>query len=152
MKNCIRLKLSTFIFISILFSSCNIKHGIDASKDFYNVHKVDLSIISDEFGKFKNINSITLNDLRDSSNKMVNIDNLSSSEISFVNKVRDFLRSTSASSVKKSHNDKLILFHLGIMDGIAYKVSEDSYIDLHMAFAKTVVIENSWFYFLEKTI
>lgn len=146
------LKLVFFLFVSIVLNSCNIKYGAEDSTEFYYSNKSDLTNLAIEFTKCKDINLISLSVVKDSSFKEILIDNLAMDEQEFVLKVRDFLKSKDVLSMEKSHNNKLILFHLGRMDGIAYKVSKDSYINLNKAFAKNIEIEDLWFYFLEKAL
>jgi hypothetical protein len=152
MQNKTFLKLVIFIFANIIFTSCNIKYGLEDSKEFYYIHKADLVNLSQEFQKFSNLISISSSDIVDSNYKKIAIERLNSDEVKFINEVRLFLKKENVLNIEKSHNNKLILFYLGTMDGIAYKVNKDSYIDLSMAFANSPEIEQNWYYFLNKTI
>ncbi|HRE10399.1 MAG TPA: hypothetical protein PK850_03810 [Ignavibacteria bacterium] len=145
-------KIYLVIIITFLIFSCNIKNGYEDSKTFLNSNKEKLTIICSEFRKYSDIQMVSLTELKDSSYHNIQINTRHIDEVNFINQIRDFLKATGIKRIEKGYNSKLILFYLSNMDGIAFKISSDSYLDFDLAFAKHMLIDSNWYYFLDKTI
>lgn len=143
-----------FIVLFCIFTipHCNVKSGYEDSKKFCKDNKKQLLEISSVFIKLESVSFVSAKEIKDKHGKIIDIEGLEPDTQAIVRELRVFLERNELLQIKRSNNSAIILFYLGLMDGVAYMPSPSKEFYIEKAFGKFVNIEEQFYYFVDKTI
>lgn len=143
-----------FIALVCIFTipQCNVKGGYEDSKKFCIDNKNKILEFSSAFIKLEAVSLVSAKEIKDKHGKIIDIEDIEPDSQAIVRELRVFLERNELLQIKKSNNSAIILFYLGIMDGVAYMSSPSTEFYIEKAFGQFVNIEEQFYYFIDKTI
>jgi len=139
------------IFVSLL-TKCNLKSGFKESQAFYITNKDKMTTICMQYINMSNVSSISINEIKDNKGKSIDINTFDNKDKSDIEQIREFIKEKNILRISTKNENRVILFYLGNMDGIAFTNSIPSEFFIEKGFGQFIKIDEKFYYFIDKTI